>query len=111
MKQVEAIKKAKQAYIVDLNPQSNNINNRYAVYVDKIADQLCPLWPHIDEKGTEKLLPLQVYSKNKNYPTYHFVTNGEHDLATMLRKINPKIKVFRPFFGAHVHEIDYQRYA
>ena len=92
--QIENIKEAKKAYILELS------KSRFSVYL-LINEQLVVLWPSDSHKGgrTEELLPCQIYSKNENYPAFHFYINGggfskTYEIKAELNKINSGLEVF-----------------
>ena len=92
--QIENIKEAKKAYILELS------ESRFAVYL-LINDELVSLWPSDSHNGkkSKELLPYQIYSKNRNYPAFHFYINGggfskTYEINAELNKINQDIEVF-----------------
>ena len=116
MNTLEQIKQAEKAFIICLNPESNSINTRYAIYTQNKNDtELNVIWClEIDYENHKKdrLLPYQVYFKSSKwkYPAYHFVVNGygfnkQLELKTMLQKINKNIKVYNFVPGYAIHEI------
>lgn len=98
--QIDQIKNAHNAYIICLN----SAFTRFSVYMDSDECKLSVLWPSHDEEAQpakKSLLPWQQYSKLSNFPAYHFYipaseyVNGEYELATMLKRFNPDIQIFR----------------
>ncbi len=110
--QIDLIKSASVAYLVDLNPRGNS-TRRYAVYLEVPKEKaLCVLWPEHYENGKhEKLLPHQTFSKRTQYPAYHFRITGygfnkDLEMQIMLRQVNPNIKVYG-LFGAMSESVGY----
>ena len=92
--QSENIREAKKAYILELS------ESRFSVYL-LIKDELIALWPSDSHNGkkSKELLAYQIYSKNRNYPAFHFYINGggfskTYEIKAELNKVNPCIDVF-----------------
>jgi len=96
MDQLEQLKKAKFAYIMPLNKKQT----RFAVYLDGgQGEVLDVLWPDFlpDARGSvvhSELLPLQVFSKLKSFPAYHFLDMScGNGMLEMVKEISPKTKI------------------
>jgi len=92
--QIEQIKAAKRAYIIQLNKNFT----RFSVYLDS-GKGLLALWPsdsHLTKSA--ELLEGQIYSKLINLPAFHFLvadlgTSRTGLISYELKKINPDITV------------------
>ena len=95
--QFAQLKKAKFAYIMPLNKK----HTRFAVYLDYgINEPVKVLWPEFypNDRGeiiNSDLLPLQVKSRLKAFPAFHFVDNTQGELIMkMVKDYNSDIGSF-----------------
>lgn len=109
---IDQVKHAKHAYILQLSRSRSGMERRYSVYVDddtEASGALDVLWP-ADSHGyggcqnpkkvtVEPMLDGMIYSRNKNFPAFHFRFGGggfsaTDEIRSTLQRINPKIEVF-----------------
>lgn len=108
--QKEQLTGARRAYIIELTNNPNSGVDRFAVYLEPLSGEpLAVLWPSDTHEGakSKELLHCQVYSKQKQYPAYHFCLKGwgyskPYDIALALQAINPALDVYR--MGGHMPE-------
>ena len=82
------------------NVSNNKHNGRFSVYLDT-GEGLEILWPsdsHNRNKSKELLTGQIYWTRNDNYPAFHFCFSGygysyTNDIVEALREVNPKLEI------------------